>query len=263
MGRERRKFAAPPINGMEPFFPRKPLQPLPIALGPTFATAQGGTPRVPIGPAFWAPCFPPVASPLLPTSCIGLPFRAHAAQLTPVQMPALDAVPSENEGKKKQKTAQGASRPTGNKKGVKERQYDVDDLRKMAAQVISGEMPSARAAALAAGLPHANRSLDRYLRRVCENASLQCELPANTTAARLQHVSRLEFEDKGNPDFYDRRLFSDDELDTFARALKLYADMGWPMDMQQIRHMFSQAAAQRKLQNWCSGSLLKHLLCSV
>ncbi|KAL1515032.1 hypothetical protein AB1Y20_004098 [Prymnesium parvum] len=230
---------------MEPFLPRKPLQPLPIALGPTFATAQGSIAApVAVGPAFWHPCFPPVASPLLPTSCAGLPFRAHAALLTPVQMPALDAViPSESAGKKKQKTTQGTSRPTGNKKGVKERQYDVDDLRKMAAlQVISGEMPSARAAALAAGLPHANRSLDRYLRRVRENASLQCELPAHTTAARLQHVSRLEFKEKGNPGFYDRRLFSDDELDTFARALKLYADMGWPMDLQQIRHMFSQAA---------------------
>ncbi|KAL1519062.1 hypothetical protein AB1Y20_003330 [Prymnesium parvum] len=57
---------------------------------------------------------------------------------------ALDAAPGEVEGKKKRKTPPCASRPNG-KKGVKERQYEVDDLRKMAAQVISGEMPSGRA----------------------------------------------------------------------------------------------------------------------
>mmetsp|Transcript_18859 Transcript_18859/g.47144 ORF Transcript_18859/g.47144 Transcript_18859/m.47144 type:complete len:86 (+) Transcript_18859:850-1107(+) len=39
-----------------------------------------------------------------------------------------------------------------------------------------------------------------------------------------------------------RRLFTNDELDYFKRALKLYSEMGWPLDYQQIRCMFSHAA---------------------
>lgn len=154
---------------------------------------------------------------------------------------------------KKQAKASRSSTTTEVKKRHKEREYEIDDLKKMTAQVLSGEMPSARAAALAAGLPHAERSLNRYLKRVRENTSLQCVSHTDTKVAQLQHASELEFAEKGNPDICGRRLFSEDELEYFARALKLYADMGWPLDYQQIRHMFSHAAARMKRVHWEAG----------
>ena len=58
---------------------------------------------------------------------------------------------------------------------------------------------------------------------------------------------------KGNPDFESRRLFSDDNLLYFARALKIYAEMGWPMDYQAIQLMFSEAARDMKLVDWRKG----------
>ncbi|KAL1510117.1 hypothetical protein AB1Y20_006449 [Prymnesium parvum] len=125
------------------------------------------------------------------------------------------------EGKKQPKKPSRSSATTMIKKRHKERDYEIDDLKKMAAQVLSGEMPSARAAALAAGLPHAERSLNRYVKQVRENTALQCESPTETAAAQLQHVSGLEFKEKGNPDICGRRLFTEDELEYFARALKL------------------------------------------
>ncbi|KAL1507165.1 hypothetical protein AB1Y20_008016 [Prymnesium parvum] len=57
-------------------------------------------------------------------------------------------------GKQKQKTSDPrVPRPNGKKGITKERQYELDDLRRMATQVLPGEMPSAgRAATRAAGL---------------------------------------------------------------------------------------------------------------
>ncbi|KAL1498726.1 hypothetical protein AB1Y20_014036 [Prymnesium parvum] len=141
----------------------------------------------------------------------GLGVRPSPCQVAPVLMQSLDAVSREAEGKKQAKASR-SSTTTEVKKRHKEREYEIDDLKKMTAQVLSGEMPSARAAALAAGLPHAERSLNRYLKRVRENTSLQCASHADTKIAQLQHVSELEFAEKGNPDICGRRLFSEDEL---------------------------------------------------
>ncbi|KAL1520258.1 hypothetical protein AB1Y20_023727 [Prymnesium parvum] len=181
------------------FLPRPPLQPLPIAWGPPFG-AHPGFP-VPCYPAMptWAPG-PPFASPQLPTS--GGAARTQPGQnMTPVQMQDLNKTLRE-EAKAK------PLRPSG-KKGNKERLYTLDDLKGMATAVLSGAKPSARIAAIEAGMPSAERSLNRYLKAIREKCA--------TTASVAQHlelVEDMEFKEKGNKDLCDRRLFTEDELDS-------------------------------------------------
>ena len=65
-----------------------------------------------------------------------------------------------------------------------------------------------------------------------------------TLELQLDHVAQLDFLEKGNEDMQARRIFSDDELEYFARALVLYGDMGWPMDYAAIGDMMCEAAKE-------------------
>ena len=134
------------------------------------------------------------------------------------------------------------------KKGKAERQYNHKELVEAVAKVLTKEKPSARAACI--NCPSAIRSVQRHLQEIRKNESLQREHPEATLAAQLEYLEKLERPNKGNADFAARRLFSEDELEYFARALKLYAEMGWPMDYQQIRLMFSEAAARMNRVDW-------------
>ncbi|KAL1525482.1 hypothetical protein AB1Y20_020338 [Prymnesium parvum] len=223
------------------FLPRPPLQPLPIAWGPPFGARPGFPVPCYPGMATWAPGSP-FASPQLPTS--GGAARAQPCQMTPVQMQDLNTSLREEV-----KAKPLCARPSA-KKGHKERQYTIDDLKGMAAAVLSGTKPSARVAAISAGLPSAERSLNRYLKGLRE----KCGADTTTSVAeQLELVEAMEFKDKGNVDLCVRRLFTEDELDYFARAIKLYSEMGWPLDYQQIRCMFSHAAANMNKMAWKPG----------
>ena len=101
---------------------------------------------------------------------------------------------------------------------------------------------SARKAAIDAGFPSAARTLQRHAKKIRAIPSLVCSTAAATLAAQRAHVASLSRAAKGNADLTSRRIFSIDELDYFARSLKVYADMGWPMDLQALRLMFSYAA---------------------
>ena len=147
----------------------------------------------------------------------------------------------------------GCSRACSAKKGVKERQYSEEDFLSMVRDVISGAAPSAHAAARDAGFLNARRSLSRYVTSLRENESLRRATPEETVVAQLQLVDSLTLKQKGNIDLTSRRLFSDDELDVIARTLKLYAEMGWPFDYQQIRLMMSDAARRAKRTDWTHG----------
>ena len=50
--------------------------------------------------------------------------------------------------------------------------------------------------------------------------------------------------DKGSDYVCCRRVFTQDDSDYFARALKLYADMGWPMNEKNLSAMFADVAAK-------------------
>ena len=134
------------------------------------------------------------------------------------------------------------------KKGKAERQYDHQQLVEAVMKVLKKEVPSARAACI--DCPSATRSVQRYLQKILANESLRREDPGATLAAQLKFLEKSERPSKGNIDFNIRRLFNKDELEFFARGLKLYAEMGWPMDYQQIRLMFSEAAAKMHRVDW-------------
>ncbi|KAL1530316.1 hypothetical protein AB1Y20_001225 [Prymnesium parvum] len=159
--------------------------------------------------------------------------RMHPWQMTPVQMQDLNSIRRDEANK-----AERHARPSG-KKGLKERQYQIEDLRAMASAVLSGTQPNAHAAAMAAGLPSAERTLRRYLKEVAAQHAGNEQMPARDK--QIEGVQEMEFKRKGQEDLTARRLFTNDELDYFKRALKLYSEMGWPLDYQQIRCMFSHA----------------------
>jgi hypothetical protein len=141
------------------------------------------------------------------------------------------------------------------KKGTQERQYSPEDFLSMVEEVLRGG-PGVSSASVAKErkFPSAERSLQRYVADLKAMESLRRPTEAESRAAQIAYASEtLELKQKGNVDLMSRRLFSEDELDYFARALKLYGEMGWPMDYQDIRHMMSQAAADAKRVDWKSG----------
>ena len=75
------------------------------------------------------------------------------------------------------------------------------------------------------------------------------------TARRLQLVEDLQLKIKGNLDFSSRRIFCDDELEYFERALIMYADMGWPMDYSNIQRMMRDVVKKRELIDWKTGEM--------
>eukprot|EP00966_Prymnesium_polylepis_P068167 1584445-Prymnesium_polylepis.1 len=138
------------------------------------------------------------------------------------------------------------------KKGEKERQYEVADLQNMMTTCLTAGR-GILSVACDAGFPKAARTLGRYVRSVKEHAKLQRATPAETLAAQLEFVSQLGFKIKGHSDMCVRRLFSEDELDTFARAINIYSEMGWPLDFQNIRLMFQAAAKKAGRIDWLTG----------
>ena len=85
-------------------------------------------------------------------------------------------------------------------------------------------------AALRVGQPTLRRTVQRYARTIRQNVDLLRNSAAHTRAARLAHIDELLFGEKGNPEWNERRMFSKDALDFFARVVKLYTTLGWPMD---------------------------------
>ena len=52
-------------------------------------------------------------------------------------------------------------------------------------------------------------------------------------------------------------MFSEDDLDYFARGFKIYGDMGWPMDFEAIRCVFVDAVRREQKVDWRTGKLYK------
>jgi hypothetical protein len=162
---------------------------------------------------------------------------------------ALAVPPAASAGSAKS-IAKAALKKPNAKKGTFERTYTELEFREMLDLVIRKEK-SARKAAFEAGFPSATRSLQRFARGI--RLKIKEASPEATVAAQRAHVAQLTLETKGNVDLVSRTLFSGDELQYFARALKLYADLGWPMDYDAIRQMFSEAAAESGRVDWKRG----------
>ena len=131
------------------------------------------------------------------------------------------------------------------KETVPERQYALEDFQVMVREVLLGQ--SARQAALLAGFPRAERSLKLYVKSIRKNASLQRTTREETLSAQLEFVDGLLFAQKGNTDLdlLLRRIFSKDEEDVLASTLKSYSQLGWPLDYQQVRMLFADAARRK------------------
>ena len=93
----------------------------------------------------------------------------------------------------------------------------------------------------------------RFLATNITRVDLLRNTAAHTRAARLAHIDELLFKEKGNPEWNARTMFSKDALDFFARVVKLYASLGWPMDRgrapRRPRAWAKSAAAAREVAN--------------
>jgi hypothetical protein len=102
-----------------------------------------------------------------------------------------------------------------------------------------------RESARVGGFEGARSVLSLYARKVRDDTLLWRASPEDTLQAQCEFVGKLELDEKGKPELMARQIFNDDEKLYFARGLKLYADMGWPMSVKQIAALM-QDAAQRK-----------------
>ncbi|KAL1500128.1 hypothetical protein AB1Y20_012801 [Prymnesium parvum] len=162
-------------------FPRPPLAPLSVAVGSQFGTPQGVNMYRQCGAAPQAPMFvydSPVAAAPHQWWCWAVQWQCSTVQMQDVNRALREegemssaspcepsyAVPDseliELLARAGKKPSAARTRTTANK-GQKERQYTIDDLKSMAAAVRSGKATSARASALSAGLPCAERTLNR------------------------------------------------------------------------------------------------------
>ena len=145
------------------------------------------------------------------------------------------------------------TQPPHSRKGQKEGCYTVVALRRMLRAILSSKKVSARKAANDEHCPKAQRNLERWVKAIRADVTLQRSSQQDTLAAQLEHVLTWEQPQKGNAQVRDRRIFSEDELDYFARVLKVYGDMGWPMDREQIRDWFAETAKEKGVIDWQTG----------
>ena len=122
--------------------------------------------------------------------------------------------------------------------------YTEDEFRPMLVRALRGD-PLATVAR-DAGFPGARDTLRRYRDEINGMAELLRPTPDETLAARLAYVAgKVEvLKEKGSDAAAARKIFSVHERAFFARALKLYAELGWPMHVKQIARMFTSAAKE-------------------
>ena len=212
-----------------------PLQPLNMI---TFQAAPPScAPAVPMGvqQGFW---LQPHAWPALqPAKAVSVAKPAGKKLAVAQVAPAQPATPS--------------PQPASVKQGSVERQYSEEAFRGMLCAVLRGT--GAKRAAEDAGHPSAERSLKRYASAIRQAPALQCSSAAATLEAQLSHANALTLKRKGNLDLMARKIFTEGELEYLASALRLYGDMGWPMDYQQIRGLMRDIAEEKGLVDWKTG----------
>lgn len=147
--------------------------------------------------------------------------------------------------------AMPTAQPASVKQVKVERQYSEEAFRGMLCAVLRGT--GAQRAAEDAGHPSAARSLKRYASAIRQAPALQCSSAAATLQAQLAHANALTLKQKGNLDLMARKIFSEGELEYLASALRLYGDMGWPMDYQQIRGLMRDIAEEKGIIDWKTG----------
>ena len=62
---------------------------------------------------------------------------------------------------------------------------------------------------------------------------------------RRAHVATITFKERGSLEFNERSMFSTDARGFFAAAIKLFSQVGFPMDAERIRGMMADAVNAR------------------
>ena len=102
-------------------------------------------------------------------------------------------------------------------------------------------------AAREAGFPHKSHHVKKQLTQL---RLIQCNTEQATLEAQLQAVEALQPGQMGNPDFSSRALFDGTTLKTFEATLKLYADLGWPLDIEACQEMMLKHLMQKGTPDW-------------
>lgn len=135
-----------------------------------------------------------------------------------------------------------ATRQPGRKRR-KLRAYTLTQLRnallRVADNVAAGRSPRWAASAQAEGISGAKTTVCRIGKRML--AVGVAERPEVALTMRRAFVSKLELARMGSPDLRGRKLFSVDELETFAAAIRRYAEMGCGCDVSAVARMMTVA----------------------
>ena len=93
------------------------------------------------------------------------------------------------------------------------------------------------------------------VREIRAKQSLQHPSAETTLESQLAFAAEISFKRKGQQDLLLRRIFGCDDLDYFASAIKMYGDLGFPMEYWQIQAMMYKTVKKRGLVDWKTGEL--------
>lgn len=225
----------------------------PIQTSPQPATFGQQGPGYPFCPAFISPHLPVASLGVQCSATLPGPVQAAPVVALPVSTPVRSAVTVAAR-------PEGGTLPKGrapggvsSKKDTKERQYSQEEYQRIVCAVLRGV--SVRKACEDAGYPSARSVVTRQVAEIRAKESLQHLSPEVTLECQLAYAAELSFKLKGNLDFTSRRIFGADDLEYFARAIKIYGDLGWPMDYYGIQSMMAAVVKERGLTDWRSGEL--------
>ena len=118
-------------------------------------------------------------------------------------------------------------------------------LTTLAVAAAQGEKLNYSGAAGGAGIVGCITTVRRYWQRQVEPAGAGCE-PAEMLLARRSRIAQLRLATKGNPDINGRIIFTVDELDYFAAAVRREAEMGFGLDIAGLARLMTDAARRKQ-----------------
>lgn len=143
--------------------------------------------------------------------------------------------------KKEKKSTESSSRRT------EERPYSEDQLRQGVLLVLKGLSKGKAAARI--GFPSAASTLGRYAAEARKIPLVLAACEANgddgDDGVLRAHVATITFKERGSPEFNERSMFSTDARGFFVAAIKLFSQLGFPMDAERIRGMMADAVNAR------------------
>ena len=120
-----------------------------------------------------------------------------------------------------------------------------DALTTLAVAAAHGQKLNFSGAARDAGVVGCVTTVRRYWDGQVEPAGSGLE-PAERLLARRSRIAQLRLSTKGNPDINARVIFTVDELDYFAAAVRREAEMGFGLDIAGLARLMTDAARRKQ-----------------